>query len=344
MAILTKRSAMRGLRHAIAVVTCASGLALAGGPVRAQDFTMKFATQTLNDMQHEYMKIFKAEIEKRTNGRMKVDIFPAAQLGAAPRQTEGLRLGTIQAAIGPAELFVGADPRFQALAFAGLFKNADHARRVMDLPAAREAISAVADARGLVASAMMVYDLQMFTMKQPMAKLADFSGKRIRVLAAEAEQAMVKSLGAASVPMALPEVLPAIQQGTIDGVTSVMGVFNAFRYYDAAPNVLDTRLWSLMPLALMNKVWLTGLPPDLQKTIREVSVAIEPELHKWQVKRIADDRANWVKNNGKIVVLSAAEQTEAEKRVNEAIQPVLAKDAALKAFYDKLKAAATSVN
>jgi TRAP-type C4-dicarboxylate transport system substrate-binding protein len=183
----------------------------------------------------------------------------------------------------------------------------------------------------------------MFATKQPMATLADFSGKRIRVLAAEAEQAMVKSLGAASVPMALPEVLPAIQQGTIDGVTSVMGVFNAFRYYDAAPNVLDTHLWSLMPLTLMNKAWLLGLPPDIQKTIREVSAAIEPDLHKWQVKRIADDRANWVAKGGKIVMLSAAEQAQAEKRVDDALQPILAKNAAIKAFYDKLKAASASV-
>jgi TRAP-type C4-dicarboxylate transport system substrate-binding protein len=332
------------MRFFAAVAACAFGLALPAGSAQAQDFSMKFATQTLNDMQHEYMKMFKAEVEKRTNGRMKVDIFPAAQLGAAPRQTEGLRLGTIQAAIGPAELFVGADSRFQALAFAGLFKNVEHARKTMDVPAAREAISAVADSRGLVAAAMMVYDLQMVATKQPVATLADFSGKRIRVLASEAEQAMIRSLGGASVPMALPEVLPAIQQGTIDGVTSVMGVFNAFRYYDAAPNVLDTHLWSLMPLTLMNKAWLMGLPPDVQKTIREVSVAIEPELHKWQVKRIADDRANWVKSNGKIVTLSAAEQGEAAKRVSDALQPVLAKDAGLKAFYETLKAAAATAN
>jgi TRAP-type C4-dicarboxylate transport system substrate-binding protein len=325
-------------------MACSLAMVLAAGPASAQNFSMKFATQTLNDLQHEYMKVFKAEIEKRTNGRIKVDIFPAAQLGAAPRQTEGLRLGTIQAAIGPAELFVGADQRFQALAFAGLFKNVDHARRVMELPAARQAVAEVADARGLVAIGMTVYDLQMFTTKSPMTKLADFSGKRIRVLASEAEQAMVRALGGAPVPMALPEVLPAVQQGTIDGVTSVMGVFNAFRYYDAAPNVLDTKLWSLMPLALMNKAWLASLPADLQKTVRDVGAGIEADLHKWQLKRIEADRSNWASKGGKIVTLSSAEQAEAERKVTAALEPILAKNAPLKAFYDKLKAAATSVN
>ena len=83
-------------------------------PADAQ-ITMKFATLTINDMQHEYIKIYKDELEKATDGRIKVEIYPAGQLGGAPRQTEGLRLGTIEAAIGPSELFFGADPRFQVL-------------------------------------------------------------------------------------------------------------------------------------------------------------------------------------------------------------------------------------
>src|SRR5215211_9468548 len=98
------------------IVSLACGLALSAGPACAQDFVMKFATQTINDMQHEYIKMYKTELEKATNNRIRVEIYPASQLGGAQRQTEGLRLGTIEAAIGPAELFVGADARFQALA------------------------------------------------------------------------------------------------------------------------------------------------------------------------------------------------------------------------------------
>src|SRR5262245_14039389 len=98
----------------------AGALALLATPAAAQDFKMKFATLTINDIQHEYLKMYKAELEKATNGRIQVEIFPAGQLGGAPRQTEGLRLGTIEAAMGPAELFVGADQRMQVLAMGGL--------------------------------------------------------------------------------------------------------------------------------------------------------------------------------------------------------------------------------
>jgi TRAP-type transport system periplasmic protein len=332
------------LRRITIALLIAFGLAAGSAPARAQDFVMKFATQTINDMQHEYMKVYKAALEKATNNRIKVEIYPASQLGGAPRQVEGLRLGTIEAAIGPSELFFGADPRFQVLALAGLFKNNEHARRALDVPAFRKAITDFTEPRGIITIGLGVYDQQLFTFRAPVTKLADFTGKRVRVLASEGEQASVVALGASAVPMSLPEVLPAVQQGTIDGANSVLGAFVAFRYFDAAPNLLDTGLWALMPVSLVSKIWFSRLPPDLQKAVVETGRAIEPEIHQLQIKRIADDWNTWKEKGGKIAKLSADEQAEATRRVTAAVQAVLAKNPSSKELYDKLKAAADSVN
>ena len=134
----------------LSIIALAMAFALAAGPSYAQQVVMKFATLTLNDMQHEYIKVYKTEIEKATDGRIQVQIYPAGQLGGAPRQTEGLRLGTIEAAIGPSELFFGADPRFQVPALAGLFKNNEHARKALDVEAFRKAITDFTPPRGVV--------------------------------------------------------------------------------------------------------------------------------------------------------------------------------------------------
>jgi TRAP-type C4-dicarboxylate transport system substrate-binding protein len=280
-------TASNRLVRTLAGSAAAAGLILAAGPSHGQ-VVMKFATLTLNDVQHEYIKVYKEELEKATGGKIKVEVYPAGQLGGAPRQTEGLRLGTIEAAIGPSELFFGADPRFQVLAMAGLFKNNEHARKAIDVPAFRQPIVDFTGPRGVLLQSLHVYDQQLFAYKTPVTKLDDFKGKRTRVLAAEGEQAMVSALGGAPVPMSLPEVLPALQQGTIDGVSSVM--------------------------------------------------------HAWQVKRVQDDRKAWTDRGGKIVKLSPAEQAEAEKRVGAAVQTVLAKNPSSKELYDKLKAAAGTVN
>jgi C4-dicarboxylate-binding protein DctP len=143
--------------------------------------------------------------------------------------------------------------------------------------------------------------------------------------------------------MSLQEVLPALQQGTIDGVNSVLGVFVAFRYYDAAPTLVDTALWPILSVALVSKVWFDRLPPDLKKIVLETGSKIEPELEKWQVARIATDTKAWT-DKGKIVKLSPADQEEAVRRVSAAAQSVVGKSAPLKEFYDKLKAITASVN
>jgi TRAP-type C4-dicarboxylate transport system substrate-binding protein len=316
-----------------------AGLAFASGPARAQTYNMKFATQTLNDAQHEYIKVFKREIEKATNGRIKVGVFPASQLGGAQRQSEGLRLGSIEAADGPAELFVGVDQRLQGMALAGLFNDLEKSRSQVHLPAVRKAIADIVAEKNLLLIGITLYDLQSFVFKTPVTTLDGFKGKRIRVLASDGEQAMVRALGGSSVPMSLPEVLPALQQGTIDGVNSGHGVFVAFKYYDAAPNMLQTNLWAIVSLALVSRVWYDKLPPDLQKAVVDVGRKIEPEIDAYQVKRSKSDTDAWKAKGGKIVTLSPAEQQEAEKRVIAAIQPILDKNAGLKEFYGKVRAA-----
>src|SRR5512145_977535 len=94
-----RSAALRPLGRAfVATLAVAAVAAFSAGPARTQDYTMKFATLTINDIQHEFIKLYKAELEKATNNRIKVDVYPAGQLGSAARQAEGLRLGTIEAA------------------------------------------------------------------------------------------------------------------------------------------------------------------------------------------------------------------------------------------------------
>ena len=332
------------LRPPLLAAAVALGLATLSGaqPASAQEFVIKFGNQTQNDVQHEYMKQFKAKLEKATNNRVRVDLFPAAQLGPFPRMLEGVRLGNIELLVAPSEFFVGADPRFQVPAMPGLYKDYDHARRVFDKPEARQLIGQMSDSRGLITIGYTVYDFQMFDFKQPATKLADFKGRRVRVLASEVEQAVVQGLGAASVPMPLPEVLPALQQGTVDGVTTALGIFVSLRYYDAAPYLLETKLWALMPLIVASKTWFNKLPPDIQAAVKDAGSSIEPEMHAWQAARIKADYESWTKNGGKLAKLSADEQAQAEKAASTALQGVLAKNASMKEFYDKLKAIAAA--
>jgi TRAP-type transport system periplasmic protein len=330
------RLALRSLAIAVA-----AGAAIACGPAVAQQpIVLKFGNQTQNDVQHEYMKVFKAKIEEASKGRIRVDLFPASQLGPFPRQIEGLRLGNIQALTGPFEFFVGIDPAFQVTSMAGLFRDNEHIRAVANKPEFRKIMHEIGDKKGVIPAAFIVYDMQYFAFKQPTPTLAEFKGRRMRVLASEAEQAAVASLGAAPIPMPLPEVLPALQQGTIDAVSSGLSIFTSLRYYDAAPHVVEGKLWGIMTTVLMSKSWLSELPADLQKIVLDTASGIEAENHAWNVVNLKNAREVWTKNGGTFSMLPAAEQADAQKRVAEATVKVLAKYPAVKTIYDQVKAIA----
>src|ERR1041384_1984492 len=74
---------------------------------------MKLANATINDVQHEWQKLFAADLHKRVGDKVKTEIYPASQLGAIPRMVDGVLLGTIESFITPTSFLVPTDPRFQ---------------------------------------------------------------------------------------------------------------------------------------------------------------------------------------------------------------------------------------
>src|SRR5579864_926954 len=88
-------------------VPAALALSLAAmlSAARADDktYVMKLGTATINESQHEWCKRFAAMVEQDSGGRIKPEIYPASQLGAIPREIEGVQFGAIQGYVGPPE-------------------------------------------------------------------------------------------------------------------------------------------------------------------------------------------------------------------------------------------------
>jgi TRAP-type transport system periplasmic protein len=212
-----------------AVLPCA----MSGGAM-AQDksaIVMKLAAATLNDAQHEWMKRFAVAIETNSNGRIKAEIYPASQLGAIPRMIEGTQLGSIQIWVGPPEFLVGVDPRFEILSAPGLFQNEQQVVKTIADPEFSKTFLGVGTGKGLIGASLFVYGPMAFAMRTPLRTLADLKGKKVRVLASPFQTEQLARLGATGVPMTLGDVLPALQQGTLDGTLSALPVFTSLQYY-----------------------------------------------------------------------------------------------------------------
>ena len=92
----------------------------------------------------------------------------------------------------------------------------------------------------------------------------------------------MRRLGATAVPMPLNEVLPSLQRGVIDGTMSGTAIFVAFKFNDVVKTITVTNDTMLVSLAVVSKVWLDKLPPDLQKIVIDVGRQTQIRTHKWE--------------------------------------------------------------
>jgi TRAP-type C4-dicarboxylate transport system substrate-binding protein len=310
--------------------------------VRAQTSPaiLKLGTQTLNDSQHEWMKIFARLVETNSKGQIKVELYPASQLGTGPRMIEGTQFGAIQGFVGPPEFLAGVDSRFEVLGSPGLFKNAAHANRTLQEPEFNKAFLALGANKGLKGVGLFISGPTIFNMRSKTAKLSDLENKKIRVFAAAVQMEQIRKMKATPVPMPLGEVLPALQQGTIDGVMSVLPVLTALRYYDAAKYILESEQAMVSVVTVLSKIWYDKLPKELQAVIDDAGQKASIEVFPWAVDFIAKQRQVWQANGGEITRLSPDEQ----KQMSEMLLPIGAQVAAGKpdqaAIYEMLRQSA----
>ena len=321
----------------------AASLAASVGGAAAQDnkaMVVKLATATLNDAQHEWLKRFAAKIEKSTNGRMKAEVYPASQLGAIPRMIEGTQLGSIQIWVGPPEFMVGVDQRFELLSAPGIFKSDAHALKTVADPDFAKAFLAVGANKGLIGAGLFLSGPDAFDMRTPMRTLADLKGKKIRVLASPFQMEQLTRLGATGVPLTLSDVMPALQQGTLDGALSSVPVFTALQYQAAAKYMTETGHAYIFSEAVFSKRWFDALPADLQATVRQTADETTKEVITWSIKFIEDQHKVWIEKGGEILRLSDAEQAELMAKMRPVGDDIVKTKPELKPLWDLLIAAA----
>jgi TRAP-type C4-dicarboxylate transport system substrate-binding protein len=278
-------------------------------------FVMKLASATLNDGQHEWMKRFAAAIETKSAGRIKPELYPASQLGSNPRMVEGTQLGSIQMFLAPPEFFAGVDPRFELLSAAGLFEDNRHAIKAIADPEFSKAFLAIGENKGLIGTTLFISGPTAFVMRVPFHTLADLKGKKIRVLASPFQMEQITRLGATGVPLSLGDVLPALQQGTIDGAVGNVGVFTALGFNDAAKYMNETGNAYIFTLAAMSKKWFATLPSDLQAMVMATAQEASTEVTPWIIDFQARQRKTWVDKGGELDALSPAEKAEMMARI-----------------------------
>ncbi len=328
------RTTIKGLPEVAAAALMAF---LLPATTQAADFTMRIGMVTIHDAQHTFAQKYAEELEKRTNGKIKVEVFPAAQLGKIPTQIGNLKIGAQAAFLSPAGFFSGINKVFEVTDAPGIYKNFWHAQNAITAPAFRDKFLAGAEKAGVVGISLWNYGPTSIASRTPIHKIADMKGLKIRVLATKMESKIASVLGMTGVPMPFTEVLPALQQRTIDGCRTAISVMAALKFYTASKYVTVTESGMIVSVLWVSKAWLNKLPKPLQDQVLKTGRDLEP----WAGHNAKGfiDRAEkvWTKNGGTVLRLSNAEEAEVKKRLAPLGNEFLGANPATKDMYELLK-------
>ena len=302
-------------------------------------YVMKLSTATINDAQQHWMDTYAALVAKDSGDRIKGQIFPASQLGSIPRQIEGTQFGSIQGWIGPPEFLVGVDERFEILTAPGLVQSIDHEIRITKDPDLQKLMFGLGENKGLVGVGMWISAPSSIVTRTPVRHLAGFKGLKIRVLASSFANEQISRLGATPIAMTLGDVLPAIQQGAIDGAVAQVAVFSTMQYFDAAKYITETGHNYIFSMAFLSKKWFDALPADLQKILREDAAKASDETDPWAKDFFNGQRKVWVEKGGELIQLPPEEEASMMKSLSTVGEDLSKSKPELHAAYEILVAA-----
>jgi len=211
-------------------------------------------------------------LEKWTDGRLKIKIYPGRQLGEEKATIEQTVAGAIdldRVNLAPLNAFI---PETAIPALPYIFRSTEHMYKVMDGPIGREILDAMIP-HGLVGLAF--YDSgarSFYNSKHPILSPADMKGMKIRVQNSDLFVATMEALGANATPMEFGQVYEALKTGVIDGAENNWPSYESTRHFEVAKYYsLDQH--SMSPEALvMSKISWDKLSKEDQKLVRKAAV------------------------------------------------------------------------
>ena len=212
------------------------------------------------------------KLEAATNGRLSVQMYPSMQLGGEKETIEQTQIGAIQllrvsvGAMGP----IVDDINVVNMPF--LFKNTEHAQRIMDGPIGQELLDKVTAApnAGLVALCWMDSGARnLYNTKRPINSIADVKGLKFRVIGNPIFVDMMNALGGNGVAMGYDQVFSALQTGVIDGAENNLPSYVFSNHYTAAKHLSITEHLIIPEVLVFSKKAWTQLSSDDQNLLKK---------------------------------------------------------------------------
>ncbi len=244
-------------------------------------------------------KQFADNVAKRTNGEIKITIYPNNALGSPPEVLEQVVLGAVDMSLSGQDQLAKHVKLFDAVSIPFSVDGYDHMDRILDGPFKAWAAPEV-EKVGLVYLSSWEWGFRQITnSKRPILTPADVQGLKIRTPPAMSYQAAIEALGGNVQTISFSELVMAMRQGVVDGQENPISVIYDLKLYESQKFIsIVNYLYSSMTHVVSKPVW-DRLTPEQRKIIAEESDAARLLMRKLvrdqEQKQIEDMRSKGVR-------------------------------------------------
>jgi C4-dicarboxylate-binding protein DctP len=296
--------------RSLLAVLCAAGVASA--PALAQQpIVIKFShVVAVNTPKGKGAEMFKKLAEERTNGRVKVEVYPNSSLFKDGEEMEALQLGSVQMLAPSLAKFGPLGVReFEVFDLPYMFDNVDELHKVQE-GVVGKALFKKLDSKGIVGLAYWDNGFKDMSANKPLRKPEDMKGLKMRIQSSKVLDSEMRSLGALPQVMAFSEVYQAMQTGVVDGSENPPSNFYTQKMHEVQKYLTLTDHGVIEYAVIANKKFWDGLPADI-RTALESAMKDATKYSNDIAKKENDDALAAVKASGKTEIITLSPQEKA---------------------------------
>lgn len=268
---------------------------------------------------HRAMVHFKDVLEKQSNGRYEVQIFPSSQLGPDREMIEGVQSGVLQMAVSPSSFYSNWDKSFDAIELPFIYPNKQAALDTVYGSAGDKMLDRLAPIN-LVGLGWLENGVRHVTNnKREIRTPADLKGVKLRTMKVPAHMDTFNTLGASAVPMNFGEVYSALQQGVIDGQENPVAIIHSQRFFEVQKYMSLTGHVFTFYIPVISKDFWDSISAEDHKLFRAAMV----EAQKHQQMLVNAEESNQlteIQNSGVKVSKLNVEEINQFKSLAEAVR------------------------
>jgi len=242
------------------------------GPATAQTLIKVGHDQPEKSPHHQAALKWKELVEKRTDGKVQVKIFPSNLLGSGTQMVEQLQAGALEVVILPTGWVAPLAPSVSVLDLPFLFPNRKVAYEVIDGPVGGEILKPL-NKVNIEGVAFWESGFKQFTGDFPIRTPNDYKGHKIRTMPAPVIQEQFKAFGATPTAIDFKELYMALQQKVVDGQENPIATIASMRFFEVQKHMTLSDHGFLAYIFMFNKPFLEGQPDDIRKIL--VDAALE---------------------------------------------------------------------